>query len=319
MNPNEQPKPTENRLGLSQNRDNQAFSSNVANLQNIYPNPENADAQFNNNPAQDQLESSAVSSMLNKHSKKRKSLAIFVAGIVALTGIVAAVLVPRFLSPNYKYDLLEDGIGYLMPTTISSCAEVRENVEDWYMEADAYAMLTDSCKETVVGLYELVDEYSSVLGSINDSEVREAFENFKNVLDANMPEPEKLDYALEVYTAMHDFNAALGNFKLDGKSLDYKTESKEKLVEAINYFVNSPDEELAQFGTGAKQAYDGLHNAWQQVSMNLDRYSNAEIDFDNYIDNNKPNIASLYPLANNDNGEIDNAFNNLLDVVKKKS
>ena len=53
MNPNEQPKPTENRLGLSQNRDNQAFSSNVANLQNIYPNPENADAQFNNNPAQD--------------------------------------------------------------------------------------------------------------------------------------------------------------------------------------------------------------------------------------------------------------------------
>ena len=49
---------------------------------------------------------------------------------------------------------------------------------------------------------------------------------------------------------------------------------------------------------------------------NHDKYVTAEKNFMNCVDN-KPNLPSLYLLANDDDGGISEAFSNLMKKVKK--
>lgn len=297
----------------------QSVSPNTPNLNNIYPNPNEEKSVLNQGYQQSSIETDNKT----QSGGNKKLLAIVIAGVVILVGIVAIFFVPKLLGPG-KNEMKStlDSIDSVLPNAISACKEVRDEAYSYNLKTDLYEMEVNSCRESVATLFGLIDEFDSA----GNAEIQKAFDAFKASLDVNMPNPSQLENTLKTYTAMHDFNYVLRDFQTDGKSLDSKTEKGEKLIETANHFTNSRDDELVQFGNEVKQLYSEMHDAWYQFrneinemgensQTNLDKYVNAEKAFNSYVQDNIPNITSSYPLANDENGEISNAFKNLMNKI----
>ncbi len=297
----------------------QSVSSNTPNLNNIYPNPNEEKSISNRDYQQPSIETN------NKtpSSKNKKPLIIVIVSAIIIASVAAIFFIPKLLGPNKKeMESTLESIDYVLPSTISACKEVRDNAYSHILKADLYEMEVNSCRESVDALFKLVDEFNTA----GDTEIQKAFNDFKSSLDVNMPNPDQLENTLKIYTAMHDFNYALYDFQADGKSIDYKTEKGENLINAANYFSNLSDEELAKFGNEVKQLYSEMYDTWQQFATeinergeneqtNSDKYKIAVKNFYDYVNNNIPNISSTYPLANDENGEISNTLNNLINMI----
>ncbi len=297
----------------------QSVSSNAPNLNNIYPDPNEEKPVLSQGYQQPNIETDNKT----QSGGNKKPLAIVIASVVILVGIVAVLFVPKLLGPdkNAMKSTL-DSIDFVLPGAISACKKVRDEAYSHNLKTDLYEMEVNSCRESVTTLFGLIDEFDSA----GNAEIQKAFDAFKASLDVNMPNPSQLENTLETYTAMHDFNYILRDFQTDGKSLDYKTEKGEKLIEIANHFTNSRDDELAQFGNEVKQLYSEMHDAWyrfrnkknemgENSQTNFDKYLNAEKAFNSYVHDNVPNIASSYPLANDENGEISNTLKNLMNKI----
>lgn len=294
----------------------QSVPPSVPDLSDIYPNP-NKEMPIANQSHQRPGMGSSISV---QSGRGKKSLVIIIVGAVVLASIAAIFFVPKLFGSNKEeMNTILDSINYVLPSTISGCKQVRDDVNSHVLDMDLYEMETTSCKDSVAALFEIVDKFNPG----GDVEIKEAFNVFKTSLNTNMPDPDQLGETLEMYTAMHNFNVALRDYMVDGRTPNYKMEKGEKLIETADYFVDSSNDELAQFGNGVKQLYSELYDSWQQFGneinemgensqTNFDKYVSAEKNFYNYAESNKPNISSLYPLANDENGEISNMFNNLM-------
>lgn len=297
----------------------QSVSSSAPNLNNIYPNLNEEKTVLN----QGYQQSSTETNNKTQSDGNKRPLIIVIASAVLLVGVVAFFFIPKlFVSNKNEAKSALDSISYILPSTISACKIVRDDAYSHNLSIDLYETEVTSCKESATALFEIVYK----LNPTGDAETQEAISAFKTSLDANMPNLNQLEKTLEVYTAMHNFNVALHDFRIDGQSLDYKAEKGENLIEAANYFTNFSDDELVQFGNEVKQSYSELYDTWQQFKneknemgensqANYDKYINAEKDFNSYIDNNTPNISSSYPLANDENGEISDTLNNLINKI----
>ena len=297
----------------------QSVSSNAPNLDNIYPNPNEEKTVLNQGYQQPNIETNNQT----QSGENKRPLIIVIASAVILTGVASIFFIPKLLGSNEnEVKSTLDSINYILPSTISACKRVRDDAYSHNLSIDLYKTEVTSCKESATALFEIVYK----LNPTGDAETQEAISTFKTSLDANMPNPNQLEKTLEIYTAMHNFNVALYDFRIDGQSLDYKAEKGEKLIEAANYFANFSDDELAQFGNAVEQLYSELHDTWQQFAneinemgensqANYEKYIDAEKNFNSYMDDNIPNISSSYPLANDENGEISNTLNNLMNKI----
>lgn len=265
----------------------QYSGSNPIDLNDIYPSPNDGKVAINNAP-QNQIEPANNGvNVKTKNGKSKKTFVILAACMIVLAVISAIIFVPKLLGPSKQE--MQKALNRFeemdLTFALNACEHVRNDVDSTIIKVDLYEEEVNHCKENVISLYNHIDE----LNLANNTEIQEAFNDFKTSLDTNMPSLSQLDNTLEMYTAMHRFNVALHNFQYASNA----TEEKEELIDATNYFINSSNNELAQFGNGLKQAFDEMYDTWdnfinehnergENYPSNYEKYENAKNYFRDY-------------------------------------
>lgn len=220
--------------------------------------------------------------------------------LVLVGGIVAAILIPQMMKPDYNkmYDLAnslgDEVYNYFYS---SACHDVRLYVDSYYSaEANEYAEYVNNCRNDAAKIYAEIEKFEAESNVSKDSEINELYLKFKKTFDEKAPGKDRIEQTLKVYEAIHNFVSEVKGLGSDLESMPTPSEFKE-ISESL---ANSGDERLRGFAEGLNQRYETLYEKYRSLS---------EMD---YSDSNYMTVYEEYLEAGN---ELSDYFNEQSDVI----
>ncbi len=278
--------------------------------------------------------------MGQKKNKKNMIIAIAIAGVVVLGGIIA--LIALLSRSSVDYAKLKENVSVFFEDLSnymdrSNCSRVNSNFSDTYATSvEAYNSYIEDCKTDSKEINEALNKFESENNLSGDSELKSLFDKFKASFNENAPSSDKLESTLKAYEAVHNYLASVRKLDLYGD----KAASVEDFSKAADYLINSGNESLSAYGNDLVQQYTNLSSLYQeyqtareaflnnpsddaqQSSAAFEAYSNALSDFkyDNYeklkLSNNGVHLTDS---SDSGNGSIYNTFEDFINYISKNS
>lgn len=223
-----------------------------------------------------------------KESEKKSNRGLYIGlgiggGALVVGGIVAAILIPKLLLPDYKvmHEQASALYGDLSNFVYNSkCYKVSSNVKNTYsVSSETYKKYIEECKNDANSIYGKIDQFENDSGVMKDSETKELFEKFLTVFDNNAPGADKLEATLKAYEGMHEFAEGMEDVGYYDMT---KLMSTDEFLKIVNNLIDSGSEKLKTFGEGLKQRYETLYKAGQDCLAKQKAYQNTSFSSGNW-------------------------------------
>lgn len=238
---------------------------------------------------------------MNPATKKKIIIGVCAGAFVALAAVVTTVIVSVASRVDYEpaYELVQDMRPAVTALYNQSCYDVVENVSSTYTSKELFNKYIDKCLVTADGLDDMMNELGNTAAVKRNKNVREKFEKFQKSLSEALPDTKDLQIKLDMYKTWHDYVLLV-------KGLSEERSTDAQIKAAADVLINSSNDTLKRYGEGwleKTMAYVEKYRITNRTSFADPNYKTLKAERDaaneerkNYIDQNCPDIKSLFPI-----------------------
>ncbi|MDO4508197.1 MAG: hypothetical protein Q4B65_02325 [Candidatus Saccharibacteria bacterium] len=254
-------------------------------------------------------------------AKKKKIIlwSSIAAGVVVL-GVVIAVVLVMILKVDYRESYLKakDMDEKIYDIYYSyDCDDAVSYVDSTYIDGEEYEKYITECKALGDGVGTMVEDLGKTSGVAKNSEIKAQYDKFKAAYDKVLPGAEELAAKLDVYKAWHEYALLVDELSSEDPDEDFTA--------AANALINSGNDVLKAYGEGWLEKvlnYIHAYNAWYDAKWNdpkydeyYDAYTRADEEFDDYREENRPDLEEIAPLNFSDASEMYEEWNKLTGLI----
>ena len=205
-----------------------------------------------------------------------------IGGGCLLIAIITIILVLA-LGGKPDYQSSYDKMGELAQTintfSTGNCANIVRSLTGSSYADNKPETYIEPCKKDVAEIYAKTNELGETSGVKKDSEVKKAYDEFKNTLQESIPEGDDLKKELKAIQDLGNFAAKFNAINISSSDIEA---TRSTVTEALSYLTNSENEQIAEMGRDLSTKFNDLFDAINRYKSAAEAYQNANVFDANY-------------------------------------
>ena len=205
-----------------------------------------------------------------------------IGGGCLILGIIAIILVV-VLGGKPDYQSSYDKMGELAQTintfSTGNCANIVRSLTGSSYANNEPETYIEPCKKDVAEIYTKTNELGETSGVKKDSEVKKAYDEFKNTLQESIPEGDDLEKELKAIQDLGNFAAKFNAINISSSNIEA---TRSTVTEALSYLTNSENEKIAEMGRDLSTRFNDLFDSINRYKSAAEAYQNANVFDANY-------------------------------------